>query len=238
MLSARIAIAQGAVRKTNHSDDEANRFPSKIIPKPAVGKLLAAVFVDDQPIIHQQMERIRHHLRGKTVLYVPLARGGRADRVFAARMRERLLERLVAVLPRRGLVEETIGLVRLAKKLESRRPPGAASVSEFDRVFESATTALVGRIVASAPIAGPSEAEPSSVVTTQRILDGLAILIPKLLETWTTHARQLRLSVLERVRDDKSFQFVKEFIKHYGDGLRHLPCEVSFAAVFAHTSSG
>jgi hypothetical protein len=224
MLSARIAIAQGAVRKTNHSDDEANRFPSKIMPKPAVGKLLAAVFVDDQPIIHQQMERIRHHLRGKTVLYVPLARGGRADRVFAARMRERLLERLVAVLPRRGLVEETIGLVRLAKKLESRRPPGAASVSEFDRVFESATTALVGRIVASAPIAGPSEAEPSSVVTTQRILDGLAILIPKLLETWTTHARQLRLSVLERVRDDKSFQFVKEFIKHYGDGLftQHL----------------
>ncbi|MBT7730015.1 MAG: hypothetical protein HN703_14130, partial [Planctomycetaceae bacterium] len=224
MLSARIAIAQGVVRKTNRSDDEASLLSSKIIPKPAVGKLLAAVFVDDQPIIHQQMERIRHHLRGKTVLYVPLARGGRADRVFAARMRERLLERLVAVLPRRGLVEETIGLVRLAKKLESRRPPGAASVSEFDRVFESATTALVGRIVASAPIAGPSEAEPSSVVTTQRILDGLAILIPKLLETWTTHARQLRLSVLERVRDDKSFQFVKEFIKHYGDGLftQHL----------------
>jgi hypothetical protein len=224
MLSARIAIAQGVVRKTNPSHDEASRLPSKIMPKPAVGKLLAAVFVDDQPMIHQQMERIRHHLRGKTVLYVPLARGGRADRVFAARMRERLLERLVAVLPRRGLVEETIDLVRLAKKLESRRPPGAASVSEFDRVFESATTALVGRIVASARVAGPGEAEPSSVVATQRILDGLAILIPKLLETWTTHARQLRLSVLERVRDDKSFLVVKEFIKHYGNGLftQHL----------------
>jgi hypothetical protein len=224
MLSARIAIAQEVVQKTNLSHDEASRLPSKIMPKPAVGKLLAAVFVDDQPMIHQQMERIRHHLRGKTVLYVPLARGGRADRVFAARMRERLLERLVAVLPRRGLVEETIDLVRLAKKLESRRPPGAASVSEFDRVFESATTALVGRIVASARVAGPGEAEPSSVVATQRILDGLAILIPKLLETWTTHARQLRLSVLERVRDDKSFQVVKEFIKHYGNGLftQHL----------------
>ena len=224
MLSARIAIAQEVVQKTNLSHDEANRIPSKIMPKPAVGKLLAAIFVDDQQMIHQQMERIRHHLRGKTVLYVPLARGGRADRVFAARMRERLLERLVAVLPRRGLVEDTIGLVRLAKKLESRRPPGAASVSEFDRVFESATTSLVGRIVASAPVPGPGESEPSSVVATQRILDGLAILIPKLLETWTTHARQLRLSVLERVRDDKSFHVVEEFIKHYGAGLftQHL----------------
>ena len=224
MLSARIAIARGVVQKTSLSQEDTTRESARKIPKPAVGKLLAAVFVDDQQMIHQQMESIRYHLRGKTVLYVPLSRGGRADRVFAARMRERLLEMLVAVLPRRGFVEETIGLVRLAKKLESRRPPGAASVSEFDRVFEAATTALVGRIVASAPIAGPGESEPSSVVTTQRILDGLAILIPKLLETWTTHARQLRLSVLERVREDKAFGIIKKFIESYGEGLftQHL----------------
>ena len=140
MLSARIAIARGVVQKTSLSQEDTTRESARKIPKPAVGKLLAAVFVDDQQMIRQQMESIRYHLRGKTVLYVPLSRGGRADRVFAARMRERLLEMLVAVLPRRGFVEETIGLVRLAKKLESRRPPGAASVSEFDRVFEAATT--------------------------------------------------------------------------------------------------
>ena len=233
MLSARIAIAQGTVQKTSLSSEDRKRDPSRKIPKPAVGKLFAAVFMDDQQMIHQQMECIRYHLRGKTVLYVPLSRGGRADRVFAARMRERLLERLVAVLPRRGFVEETIGLVRLAKKLESRRPPGAASVSEFDRVFEAATTALVGRIVASAPIAGPGESKPSSGVTTQRILDGLAILIPKLLETWTTHARQLRLSVLERVREDKSFRIIKDFVGCYGAGLftQHLLTPPSLRSV-------
>lgn len=222
MLSARLALARGQVRPSTRSDAVAAAAHS--LPKPAVGRLLAAVFVDDQQTMHEQVARIRQHLRGRTVLYVPLSRGGRPDRIVAARMRERLLERLVAILPRRGLVEETIGLVRLAKSLESRRPPGAASVSEFDRVFEAATIALVGRIVASAPVAEPNAAAPSTVVVTERILDGLAILIPKLLETWTTHARQLRLSVLERVRDDKSFAVVRAFIEHYGAGLftQHL----------------
>jgi hypothetical protein len=50
------------------------------------------------------------------------------------------------------------------------------------------------------------------------------VLVPKLLETWMTHARQLRLSVLERVRDDKAFAQTREFIERYGTGLfsQHL----------------
>ena len=83
-----------------------------------------------------------------------------------ARGRERLLERLAAVLPRVGLVEETVGLVQLAKALESRRPPGGASVSEFDRVFEAATTALTERIVESAIAADAGGSEPTPAVVT------------------------------------------------------------------------
>jgi hypothetical protein len=117
------------------------------------------------------------------------------------------------------LVAETAEVVHLAKSLESRRPRGAASVSEFDRVFESATKALVERIVESATVAEPGHAPPESGVATQRILDGLSLLVPRLLDTWTAHARQLRLSVLERVRDDKSFAAIREFVERYGAGL-------------------
>jgi hypothetical protein len=143
--------------------------------------------------------------------------------IVRARCRERLLERLAAMLPRLGLVEDTVGVVQLAKALESRRPPGAASVSEFDRVFEAATTALVERIAESAA-AGDGGDPPESAVVTERILDGLAMLVPRLLETWMTHARQLRLSVLERVRDDKAFATTREFVERYGAGLftQHL----------------
>ena len=225
LLSARLALARGQVRPSPRPADRPNRASGgRPGARPAVGRLLAAIFTDDQRTIHEQLDRIKRHLRGKPVLYVPLSRGGRPDRIVAARMRERLLERLVSLLPRRGLVEETIALVRQAKSLESRRPRGAASVSEFDRVFEAATTALVGRIVTSAPVADAGEAPPTEDQVTQRILDGLAILIPQLLETWTTHARQLRLSVLERVRDDKAFAPVQEFIERYGAGLftQHL----------------
>jgi hypothetical protein len=92
-------------------------------------------------------------------------------------------------------------------------------VSEFDRVFEAATAALVERIVESAGSGGVDTA-----TATRRILDGLALLVPRLLETWLTHARQLRLSVLERVRDDKAFAATREFVEHYGSGLftQHL----------------
>jgi len=162
---------------------------------------------------------------GKPVLYVPLSRGGRPDRIVRARSRERLLERLASCLPRLGLVRQAISVVQLAKALESLRPRGAASVSEFDRVFEAATTALVERIVESAGSAEPADAiEADQAVVTARILEGLSLLVPRLLETWMTHARQLRLSVLERLRDARHFTALREFIERYGAGLftQHL----------------
>jgi hypothetical protein len=123
-----------------------------------------------------------------------------------------------------GLVADTVETVLLAKALESRRPRGAASVSEFDRVFEAATKALVERIVESAEGPQADGAPPTPPVVTGRILEGLALLVPRLLETWTAHARQLRLSVLERVRDEKVFAGVREFVERYGAGLftQHL----------------
>ncbi len=189
-----------------------------------VGRLFAAAIAGDAAAVTGWLEEIRRRLAGKPVLYVPLSRGGRPDRIVRARCRERLLERLAATLPRLGLVEGTVGIVQLAKALESRRPAGAASVSEFDRVFEAATTALVERIVESAGSAAAGGDEPEQAVVTERILDGLSMLVPRLLETWMTHARQLRLSVLERVRDDKAFAATREFVERYGPGLftQHL----------------
>jgi hypothetical protein len=194
----------------------------------SVSRLLAAALAGDAATVRHWLPAVRDRLVGRPVLYVPLSRGGRPDRIVRARGRERMLERLAAVLPRVGLVEETVGIVQLAKALESRRPPGGASVSEFDRVFEAATTSLTERIVVSASaVQTASAAETASAATlalstpavTERILDGLSLLVPRLLETWMTHARQLRLSVLERVRDDRAFAASREFVERYGAGL-------------------
>lgn len=185
----------------------------------SIGGLFASLLRGDAAVAAERCQAVCERLVGKPVLYVPLSRGGRPDRIVRARSRERLLERLAACLPRLGLVRQTIAVVQLAKALESLRPRGAASVSEFDRVFEAATTALVERIVESAADGTADEA-----TKTTRILEGLALLVPKLLETWMTHARQLRLSVLERMREDRSFAATREFIERYGAGLftQHL----------------
>ncbi|MFM7244027.1 MAG: hypothetical protein ACKO40_07610 [Planctomycetaceae bacterium] len=197
LLSARQAFAADTSRSTG-----------------VIGRLFAAFIRGDAAAAAEHCRTVCERLVGRPVLYVPLARGGRPDRVVRARGRERLLERMATCLPRVGLVSETIAVVQLAKSLESRRPAGGASVSEFDRVFEAATTALVERIVESAEGDGGDEA-----ARTARILDGLALLVPRLLETWLTHARQLRLSVLERLRDDRSFAATREFVERYGAGL-------------------
>jgi len=191
--------------------------PGSGAAKAAVGRLFAALFRGDPAAAAAELEIVRSRLVGRPVLYVPLSRGGRPDRIVRARSRERLLERVASCLPRLGLVAETAAVVQLAKQLESLRPAGAASVSEFDRVFEAATTALVERIAtsAAADAAGPAGEQ----VATERILAGLALLVPRLLETWMTHARQLRLSVLERVRDDKAFAAIRDFVEQYGSGL-------------------
>jgi hypothetical protein len=187
--------------------------------KVTIGRVFAAILAGDVAAAREAFATLRERLAGRMVLYVPLSRGGKPERVVLARSRERLLERLAACLPRLGLVAETAEVVQMAKALETRRPPGAASVSEFDRVFTAATKALVERIVESAAAPDADGRRSNEAVQTQRILDGLALLVPRLLDTWTAHARQLRLSVLERVRDDKSFAAVREFVERYGSGL-------------------
>jgi hypothetical protein len=187
--------------------------------KASIGRLFAALLAGEPEATRDQLALVRSRLVGRMVLYVPLSRGGDPKRIVLARSRERLLTRLAACLPRLGLVAETAETVHLAKALESRRPRGAASVSEFDRVFEAATKALVERIVETATAAEQDGTKPETVVATQRILDGLSLLVPRLLDTWTAHARQLRLSVLERLRDEQSFTVIREFVERYGAGL-------------------
>jgi hypothetical protein len=198
---------------------------------PSRGRLFAALLSGDTDAATRELTLVRESLTGSTVLYVPLSRGGRPDRIAKARSRERLLERLAGCLPRLGLVAETVQLVQLAKALELRRPPGAASVSEFDRVFEAATIGLVDRIVRSVTEAPHATTPPAKVAAgitpdeaTPRILEALSLLVPRLLDTWMTHARQLRLSVLERCRDERTFAAVREFVERYGTGLftQHL----------------
>ena len=220
LLSARLHVGRG---RAERSRGAAGRG--------AVGQLFAALLAGDAAAARERLVAVRDLLAGKAVLYVPLSRGGRPDRIARARSRERLLERLAGCLPRLGLVAETTGIVQLAKSLESRRPPGAASVSEFDRVFEAATAGLVERIVESATDA--SEGPVDDAAATQRILDGLALLVPRLLESWMTHARQLRLSVLERVRDEKAFALTRDFIERYGNGLftQHLLAPASLRGI-------
>jgi len=96
------------------------------------------------------LDGVCSRLVGKPVLYVPLSRGGRRPDGQGLAPGSGSSSGSRPPLPRVGLVKEAAqGRATGRGARDRKRPAGAASVSEFDRVFEAATTALVERIVES-----------------------------------------------------------------------------------------
>jgi hypothetical protein len=126
------------------------------------------------------------------------------------------LRELLAALPRLGLLAETCQLLEAARLMESAHPVGAGAISEYDRLFAAGYEAIVESLVAVSadwPVPAESEQEDGALV------ECLEQATESLLKQWLAHSRTLRLSVLERVADEKSWRPLKEFIQRYGGDL-------------------
>src|SRR5690606_38785897 len=85
-----------------------------------------------------------------------------------------------------------------------------------DRLFAAGYEALVESLVAMsedwASPADPAQADNELVECLERLTESL-------LKQWLAHSRTLRLSVLERIGDDKAWQATVSFIERYGGDL-------------------
>ncbi len=153
------------------------------------------------------------------MLYVALARGGNPLKIVAARSLQSLICRLLAYLPRLGLVLETAQLLETAQGMEFEHPQGPGAITEFDRVFQIGCKAIVRSLVASSEDWTP----PGGRANRQLIDNELIALLEKtaeaLLRCWLAHSRGVRLSVLETVSDEKQWARLKQFIQKYGGDL-------------------
>jgi hypothetical protein len=161
-------------------------------------------------------------LRLQQTLYVPLARGGEPSKMVETQNVLRLLSQLLSGLPRAGLLNETFALLSAAQDMEKNHP-GGPSVTSFERLFEIAFTGIVeclarayGAFSAGSSARGRSDTESELVEYLQRTADPL-------LMHWLKHSRGVRLSVLERLRDDDAWQELVEFIERYGQDLFTQP---------------
>ncbi len=175
-------------------------------------------------ILRGEPKMVRRHwnellktLESRALLYIPLSKGGNPCQIVAARVRQRTIQDLLAWLPRLGLLTETRRLIETAREMERNNPVGPGAVTEFDELFRIGYKSLVECLVMAAGVwNGPSSKAAASDAA---LVDCLEDLTRSLLESWMAHSQTLRLSVLEKVQDEREWEKLVSFIKKYGGDL-------------------
>ena len=155
-------------------------------------------------------------LRPQPLLYVPHSRGGEPRQIVNTRCLQHLLNDLLGWLPQLGLIRETCQLLELAQQMESEHPVGQGAVTEFDRLFENGYQAIVRSMIASAEQWDAEIPPGGSQHADHLLIDALQLLTEGQLDRWLQHSRTLRLSVVERLAEEKDWQRFVEFVSRYG----------------------
>ena len=157
------------------------------------------------------------------LLYVPISRGGNPQRVVASRSIQRFVGRLLAQVPRLGLLTETFELIETVHDMEQSHAVGPGAVTEFDRLFEIGCEAIVQCLVTSSdhwPPAKPRGRKKKAVRSPDlQLVDCLEEATEPLLRVWLEHSRKIRISVLESVTSEPRWEEFKDFIHRYGHDL-------------------
>ncbi len=200
------AEAARAVRAAQPRDESA--------AGPALDAVWRAVIRGDAAAARVLWPSLLEELAPRELLYVPLNKGGEALRMVQARSLQQNLRELLAWLPRVGMLGEACQLIEAARLMELNNPVGAGAISEFDRLFSAGYEAIVESLVAvSQHWAAAGESLES---TDNELVECLEQVTESLVKQWLAHSRTLRLSALEKIADDKSWQSLVDFIERYG----------------------
>jgi hypothetical protein len=180
---------------------------------------LTAVLRGDAAGVRKVWKPLISALGKQTLLYVALARGGRPQRIVASRGLQAVLRRLLAYLPRLGLVRETMQLITTIQEMEVNHPVGPGAITEFDQMFKLGCRAIVRALVASAEGWSGDSAAVVPAGDENELITFLEQATEALLRAWLKHSRGVRLSVLEAVNDRTPWLELKRFIEQYGGDL-------------------
>ena len=182
-------------------------------------QVLRGVLSGDADEVHRLWPEFIESLIPQPLLYVPHTRGGEPRRIVNTRCLQHLLSDLLGWLPQLGMIRETCGLLELAQRMETDHPVGQGAVTEFDRMFENGYQAIVRSMVASAELWEKQEPDQDMAHADHMLVDALQLLTEGQLERWLQHSRTLRLSVAEKLTEEKDWQRFVGFISHYGKDI-------------------
>ena len=170
-----------------------------------------------QRSVQQLWPRFLEALRSQPLLYVPLNKGGDPARLAQARGLQQALRDLLAVAAATGTVGGDVPTDRSG-------PADGVGQSGRRRGDQRVRSAVCRRIRGDRRDAGrrlarlARSAEDADKVDND-LVECLEQVTESLLKQWLAHSRTLRLSVLEKIADEKSWQALVGFIERYGRDL-------------------
>jgi len=179
--------------------------------------IFAAILKGDSNEVRQRWPEWITSMSQSALLYVPLSKGGVPLEIVNSRIRQRSIMDLLSALPRLGLIMETCELMEAARAMERQHPVGPGAVTEYDELFTVGYQAIVDNLITSSRSWEWLSEEDETVDAF--LVDMLEQFTELLLVSWLAHSQTLRLSVLERVADNTSWEQLLVFIQKYGKDL-------------------
>ena len=211
--AAQFLMAAGAPDETTADEPELR----------VISTLLRAAVAGKAPAARQQYRKFVEHLENTPILYIPLAKGGDPQRAAVIRARQRALRLMLAILPRLGLLKETCQLIERCADVERHRPVGPGAVTEFDQLFRIGYQGMVDCLVTSSEQwqqeQSDDQQQASRAEADEELVEYLQHLTELMMERWLEHSRTVRLSVLEKIANQKQWKGLRKFIQQYGHEL-------------------
>jgi hypothetical protein len=180
---------------------------------------LRGILRNDAAAVRRVWRPLMAALVRQPLLYVALTRGGNPQRIVASRGLQQMLRRLLAYLPRLGLLSETKQLIETIQEMEVSHPAGPGGITEFDQMFRIGCKGIVRCLVLSSAHWRKSKSPAAARNADIELIGLLEQMTEVLLRSWLAHSRGVRLSVLETVDDKRRWQQLKTFVQRYGHDL-------------------
>ena len=182
-------------------------------------KVLRAILAGDAPTVRDLWDELIASLKPRPLLYIPHSRGGDPRQIVTTRGLQKLVYDLLGWLPQIGMIRETCELLDLAQSMETEHPVGQGAVTEFDRLFENGYQAIIRSMVTAAESWEQRSAQQPTSTVDHMLVDAMQQLTERQLSRWLKHSRTLRLNVVERLAEPKSWDRFVKFIERFGGDL-------------------
>lgn len=180
-----------------------------------VQQLLALIEARNVGRVQKMLPGVLRQLSRLPLLYVPLDRGGKVREILASRNLQGLLRLLLKKLPELGLLRESWHVLRTAFVMERSNPPTGMSITEFDRLLETAVQSTLQVALKASESWKPAE------TSDKKLVELFGALVEPYLRLWLKHSDTMRLCTIESMADRELWREVKEFVKSYGADLFH-----------------